>query len=120
MYIFTYNNYCYVVAIKNGDEILLGRNSDFLIEIEKLCDSPYYRLDNGYSFIGNTMVMIEVENVFKLLKGDYGLTCQYDRRKGMDTIWSSIYDLKRKNIYICEGNSKRKKFKLDRRLKFNY
>ena len=252
MYVFTYNNYCSIIAIKNEDEILFARNSDFSIDIEKLCDCAYYKLDNGYSFIGNTTAMIEIEDgvnseglacgltfvypkikgygfnagfiiryilekckdideainflknipmgssqniiladkkgnialvecnseskeiivksgygnaslfrtnhfvnigmekylpdiedeihsferyetlknqdyngygieeIFKLLKGDYGFLCQYDRKKGMDTIWSSVYDLKRKNIYICEGNPKRKCFKLDKRLKFNY
>ena len=252
MYVFTYSNYCSLIAIKNKDEILLGRNSDFSIDIEKLCDSTYYRLDNGYSFIGNTTAMIEmedgvnseglacgltfvypkiigygfnagfmiryilekcknvseaiyflkrvpvgssqniiladkegsialvecngenkeltvrsghenislfrtnhfildsmkkyltdiedeihsferyktlknqdyknyrVEDIFKLLKGENGFLCQYDRKKGIDTVWSSVYDLKRKEIYICEGNPKRKQFKLDKRLEFNY
>lgn len=54
----------------------------------------------------------------KLLGGDYGFLCQYDRKTGKDTVWSSIYDLRNKQIYRCEGNPSRKKFKEDSRFTF--
>ena len=54
----------------------------------------------------------------KLISGDYGFLCQYDRKLNFDTVWSSIYSIKNKKIYIAEGNPSRKKFKEDKRLKF--
>lgn len=54
----------------------------------------------------------------KLLSGDYGFLCQYDRGTGKDTVWSVIYDLKRHKIYRCEGNPKRRQFKEDNRFHF--
>lgn len=249
MYIFTYENFCSIIGIKNENEIILARNSDFNIALEKLTDSAFYNLKDGYSFIGNTTAMIQMEDgineyglscgltfvyptvkdyglnagfiirymlekcktveeaiafmekvplgssqnliiadkygklaliesnpknsyiVFNegkdmalyrtnhfisenmreykysavddkfshrryetlnnqdygkyklddlvdLLKGNRGFLCQYNRKLGMDTIWSSIYDIGRKEIYRCEGNPSRKNFNKDSRLKF--
>ena len=46
--------------------------------------------------------------------------CQYDRRKGADTVWSVVYDVKNKKIYRVEGNPSRKPYKEDLRFKFSY
>ena len=46
--------------------------------------------------------------------------CQYDRKKGADTVWSVVYDLKNKKIYRVEGNHSRKKYKEDKRFSFLY
>lgn len=54
----------------------------------------------------------------KLLSGDYGFLCQYDRSTGKDTVWSVIYDMKRHKIYRSEGNPGRHKFKEDTRFQF--
>ena len=54
----------------------------------------------------------------KLLSGDYGFLCQYDRSTGKDTVWSVIYDMKRHKIYRSEGNPRRHKFKEDIRFQF--
>lgn len=53
-----------------------------------------------------------------VLAGKYGFTCQYNRKQGADTVWSVLYDLKRKQIWRVEGNPARKGFKIDSRLKF--
>ena len=38
--------------------------------------------------------------VFEILSGKYGFMCQYDRKKGADTVWSVVYDLKnKKDVY---------------------
>lgn len=52
-----------------------------------------------------------------VLSGKYGFMCQYDRKQNADTVWSVVYDLKRKQIWRVEGNPSRKKFKEDTRLK---
>ena len=54
----------------------------------------------------------------KLLSGDYGFLCQYDRSTGKDTVWSVIYDLKQHKIYRSEGNPGRRCFKEDSRFHF--
>lgn len=51
-----------------------------------------------------------------LLSGKKGFLCQYDRKKGLDTIWSSVYDLTNNKIYRAEGNPYLKEFIEDRRL----
>lgn len=55
----------------------------------------------------------------ELLSGKYGFICQYDRKQGADTVWSVVYDLKRKQIWRVEGNPSRKTFKEDSRLKID-
>lgn len=54
----------------------------------------------------------------KLLSGDYGFLCQYDRNTGKDTVWSVLYDLKDHKIHLCEGNPMRHAFKEDSRFQF--
>lgn len=45
--------------------------------------------------------------------------CQYDRKEGADTVWSVICELKNRKIYRVKGNSGRKRFCEDSRMKFN-
>jgi predicted choloylglycine hydrolase len=52
-----------------------------------------------------------------VLSGKYGFMCQYDRKQNADTVWSVVYDLKRKQIWRVEGNPARKHFKEDARMK---
>lgn len=53
-----------------------------------------------------------------ILSGKHGFMCQYERDKGVDTVWSVIYDVKNKKIFRVEGNPSRKKFVEDKRMKF--
>ena len=62
MYCFEFENKCTCFAVRKNDKIIFGRNSDFLTEIEKLYDSCYYKLENNYSFVGNTTAFIEMED----------------------------------------------------------
>ncbi len=63
--------------------------------------------------------MYSIDFAQSLLAGKYGFMCQYDRKKNADTVWSVIYDLKRKQVWRVEGNPSRKKFKEDARLTIN-
>lgn len=54
-----------------------------------------------------------------VLSGKYGFLCQYDRKQNADTVWSVVYDLKRKQILRVEGNPSRKRFKEDIRMKLD-
>ncbi|GAA0701698.1 C45 family autoproteolytic acyltransferase/hydolase [Paraclostridium ghonii] len=249
MYSFIFSNKCSCLPISDKEKTFFARNSDFIVSIEKLCDSAYYKLDNVYSFIGNTTAWTEMEDgvnehglavgltfiypkkikpgfnagmlvryilekckttdeailalknipisspqtitladkkgdiavvecncdkvvvltpqigenyifttnhfvsdemkeyqvegiddaysyeryktlvnslinnedysldfIKNLLSGKMGFMCQYDRKKGIDTVWSSIYDLKCGEIFRAEGNPSRRSFKKDERL----
>lgn len=54
----------------------------------------------------------------ELLSGKYGFICQYDRKSGFDTVWSSLYELSDKRISICEGNPSRAEFEARNELDF--
>lgn len=61
---------------------------------------------------------LDVPFAKELLAGKYGFMCQYDRKQGADTVWSVVYDLKRREIWRCEGNPSRKRFSQDSRMSF--
>lgn len=69
MYCFEFNNKCTCIAFKDENNIILGRNSDFLIELEKLYMNCLYNLDNVYAFNGNTTAFVEMEDGIN----EYGL-----------------------------------------------
>lgn len=69
MYCFEFNNHCTCIAIKDKDNLIFGRNSDFLVSLEKLYMNVLYNLDNAYAFNGNTTAFIEMEDGIN----EYGL-----------------------------------------------
>lgn len=253
MYCFTFENKCTCFAFSTEDEIVFARNSDFLVNLEKLYMNCLYRLQNNYAFNGNTTAFVQMEDginqhglavgltfvyphmrapglnagmllryllekcrtsaeavaaLHKLpiasaqtltiadksgeiavvecnpkaievihprtgeqfvatannfnskkmqpyrnpgiddwrsderyqtarfalaqnknnysvafaqdvLSGKYGFMCQYDRRQNADTVWSVVYDLKRKQVWRTEGNPSRRLFKEDLRMKLD-
>ena len=253
MYCFEFDNKCTCFAISCGDEILLARNSDFLVSLEKLYMNCIYSLKNSYRFNGNTTAFVQMEdgvnqhglavgltfiypklhkpglnsgmlvryllekckttaevleaihrlpiasaqtltiadvsgdiavvecnpenvvvirprqgeqfvataNNFNseimrpycnpdiddwrsgeryrtaytalaensgrytvafaqaLLAGKHGFICQYDRKQNADTVWSVVYDLRRKQLWRVEGNPSRKVFREDLRMKLD-
>ena len=62
MYCFEFDNHCTCIALKDDQNIIFGRNSDFLVELEKLYMNCLYKLDNVYSFNGNTTAFVEMED----------------------------------------------------------
>ena len=57
---------CSCFAFTTEHEILLGRNSDFLTEIERLNQNVVYKLTDGfYSFTGNTTAFVEIDGYCK-------------------------------------------------------
>lgn len=69
MYCFEFDNHCTCIAMKNHNNILFGRNSDFLVSLEKLYMNCLYHLDHAYAFNGNTTSFIEIEDGIN----EYGL-----------------------------------------------
>lgn len=59
-----FNNYshCTCILLKNDDNIILGRNSDLEVSIEKLTQNCLYKLDGSYAFNGNTSAYVEMDD----------------------------------------------------------
>ncbi len=62
MYCFELENKCTCFAIADGENTIFGRNSDFLVKLEKLYMNCLYRLDGAYAFNGNTTAFVEMED----------------------------------------------------------
>ncbi len=62
---------------------------------------------------------MDFTDAVRLLSGREGFLCQYDTRTGKDTVWSVIYDLKKREIFRAEGNPGRKQFRIDKRFSFS-
>lgn len=71
MYVFTEDVFCSCIGISNSRGVFLARNSDFDKSIKNLTDSAFYKLDNSYTFIGNTTAMIQMEDGMN----EKGLAC---------------------------------------------
>lgn len=70
--------HCSCFVLRNQKEILLGRNSDFLTEIEKLYTNCIYQFSNeSYSFNGNTTACVEIEDGINEYGLAVGLTSVY-------------------------------------------
>ena len=77
MYCFEFNNKCTCFAFSTENEIILGRNSDFLVALEKLYMNCLYSLDDVYAFNGNTTAFIEMEDGVNEYGLAVGLTFVY-------------------------------------------
>jgi predicted choloylglycine hydrolase len=62
MYCFRPKNHCTCFAISDHENMIFGRNSDFLVSIEKLYMNCIYSLDGVYAFNGNTTAFIQMED----------------------------------------------------------
>lgn len=82
MYCFEFNNHCTCFAIKDKDNLILGRNSDFLAALEKLYMNCLYKLNGVYGFNGNTTAFIEMEDGINEYGLAVGLTFIYPKIKG--------------------------------------
>jgi len=78
-------------------------------------DSRYQTL---YSALNDRNSFHDLDFAKRLLSGEFGFLCQYDRKTGKDTVWSVIYDIRHNKIYRAEGNPKRHPFQEDKRLKW--
>lgn len=77
MYCFAFQHHCTCMAWKDEDHILFGRNSDFLVSLEKLYMNCLYQLDHAYAFQGNTTAFIEMEDGINEYGLAVGLTFLY-------------------------------------------
>ncbi len=77
------------------------------------------RYQTALSALSNNKDRYTVAFTKDILSGKYGFMCQYNRKQNADTVWSVVYDLKRKQIWRVEGNPSRKPFKEDTRMKLH-
>lgn len=86
MYCFEFNNRCTCFALKDESNIIFGRNSDFLVELENLYMNCLYQLNNAYAFNGNTTAFVEIEDGINEFGLAVGLTFVYPkiRRPGIN------------------------------------
>lgn len=57
-----------------------------------------------------------IETAQRLLRGEYGFLCQYDDEPNFETVWSSVFDLEDLMIYRAEGDPRKNKYIVDKRL----
>lgn len=83
MYCFEFTNHCTCFAFKNRDNIILARNSDFLVSLEKLYMNCIYKLNEVDSFNGNTTAFVQMEDGINEHGFAIGLTFVYPKiRRG--------------------------------------
>lgn len=104
---------CFVATANNFNSLEMKQYRNPGID-DWRSDERYF---TAYTALKNNKHNYSIEFAGTVLSGKHGFICQYDRKTGADTVWSVIYDLKRKQIWRVEGNPSRKKFKEDNRLK---
>lgn len=62
MYCFELEHHCTCMASKDADHIIFGRNSDFLVELERRNMNCLYDLDHAFAFNGNTTAFVQMED----------------------------------------------------------
>lgn len=78
----------------------------------------HYNIDDWNSSLRNQVANQTLKTnhlskklVFEILSGKHGFMCQYDRKKGADTVWSVVYDLKIKKYIELKGILQEKNIK---------
>ena len=79
MYCFEFSNKCTCFAFKDENKIVLARNSDFLVDLEKLYMNCLYCIENAYSFNANTTAFIQMEDGINEYGMAIGLTFVYPK-----------------------------------------
>ncbi len=109
---------------ENGESFTITVNhftSEKMQKYEAGGHNNYYsetRYQTAYKALKSIDFQDAVKHAGKILKGDYGFMCQYEKKLDFDTIWSSVFDLKNKTIFRAEGNPEKTKYIEDKRLKF--
>jgi predicted choloylglycine hydrolase len=106
---------CFVAAANNfhSEELQNFRNPNGIDDWRS--DERYH---TAATALGKNRGQYSVDFAKALLAGKYGFICQYDRKKGADTVWSVVYDLTDNTVYRVEGNPSRKAFRNDERMAF--
>lgn len=107
------NNSVGFFAATNAFHLSEMKNNRVQLDDDWFAEERYQTLSQ---YLTKHYQKLTIEKAQKLLAGDFGFICQYDRKSGKDTVWSSIYDMNHLNIWRSEGNPQRKAFKRDERI----
>lgn len=79
VYCYQFDNLCTCFAFRRKNMTVLGRNSDFLVKLEKYYESNLYNMQNAHPFIGNTTLMVQIEDGMNSHGLAAGLTFVYPK-----------------------------------------
>ena len=87
MYCFELDNKYTCFAISDTKNVIFGRNSDFLVRLEKLYMNCLYQLNGMYAFNGNTTAFVQMEDGVNEYGFAVGLTFVYPhiRKPGLNS-----------------------------------
>lgn len=81
MYVLPPSCHCSCFAFSSEQQVILGRNSDFLTALERQNLNVVYRLNDGaYAFTGNTTAFVEMEDGINQHGLAVGLTAVYPQQ----------------------------------------
>ncbi len=83
-------------------------------------DGNVYNSVERYNVVVNSLPKLLqgnlIANTQKLLNGEFGFMCQYEKSLNFETVWSFVFGLNSLCIYRAEGSPLKKKFVEDKRL----
>lgn len=115
------------INIRNA---ITSGNEKFVITVNSFIDENMWKYDASNRNIYNSQeryktvndyfysnYSIDDDDIYNLLKGKYGFMCQYKKSINFETIWSTKININKLEMYRAEGDPRRAKFVLDKRLK---
>jgi predicted choloylglycine hydrolase len=118
-------NIRYPETNENGEDFIVTVNhfSSKLMSKHDASNKNVYSSKKRYETAYNALKKVHhrdaIQYAMEILSGKYGFMCQYKKIK-FETIWSSVFDITDKKIYIAEGNPMNAEYVEDKRLKFSY
>ncbi len=111
-----------VIKPKPGENFMVSTNHFISPEMQQYQDDvedfrSMDRYHNAYAALKSSK-NYSVELAQDILSGKHGFMCQYDRSKGLDTVWSCVYDIKNNIALRADGNPRRAKYMRDTRMAF--
>jgi predicted choloylglycine hydrolase len=106
---------------QNGDDFIVTVNhftSKKMQKYDRSNQNVYLskvRYETAYNALKKTDYENAIDYTKEILSGERGFMCQYKKIK-FKTIWSSIFDISNKKIYLASGNPQIVKFIEDERL----
>ncbi len=77
------------------------------------------RYETSFKALMNSDYDDAITYAMNILQGKYGFMCQYKKIK-FETVWSTIFDISNKRMFLSEGNPNIEKYKEDHQLNTNY
>lgn len=114
----------YIVRRPENNENFLAISNNFthpdMLEYDGSPELNWYHSQTRYETAVNALKTGEkdysLDYAKKILSGELGFICQYERKLKFDTLWSSLARLNDLKIYRAEGNPRKTKFSKETRL----